>query len=204
MTVIIDYGLGNKSSILRVFDRLKSSTKLSSDPLEILAADKIILPGVGHFSQGMKNLEEMGLISVLNEAVLVKKIPVLGICLGMQLMTNFSEEGNIKGLGWVNAETLKIKTSLKIPHVGWNTLNIKNSNSILKNITETDQFYFVHSYSIHCNEAQDVLSTTLYSEDPKSFGFVSSFQKGNIFGTQFHPEKSHSQGLKIIQNFINV
>lgn len=199
MIVIIDYGLGNKSSIVRVFDRLKVPCILSTDRNEILTAEKIILPGVGHFTKGMENLRNLNLIPILNEAVLEKKIPILGICLGMQLMTNFSEEGNEKGLAWINAETKKFDTNLKIPHVGWNTLNQPKTDSILKSISEKEQFYFVHSYAIQCNEKQDILASSTYGQE-----FVAAFQKENIYGTQFHPEKSHQQGLNIIKNFINV
>lgn len=199
MVVIIDYGLGNKASLVRLFQKLKVNAILSSKKDDILNASKLILPGVGHFNKGMQNLASLDLITVLNEAVIIKKIPILGICLGMQLMTSKSEEGNIEGLNWINAETKRFETDLKIPHVGWNTLTEIKNHSILKNLTEQDQFYFVHSYNITCKNKEDVLSYSCYGQE-----FVSSFQKENIFGTQFHPEKSHKQGLKIIKNFINV
>lgn len=202
MITIIDYGMGNLRSVQKAFERIRVTAKISSDVSEILNAEKLVLPGVGHFAQGISNLKKKGLFNTLNEAVIEKKKPILGICLGMQLMTEYSEEGNCEGFGWVNANTKRFtfKTNgLKIPHMGWNNLSIKNSDSIFRGISAENFFYFVHSYFISCKNESDILTETVYGND-----FVSSFQKGNIFGCQFHPEKSHDKGLLILKNFANL
>ena len=200
--VIIDYGMGNLRSVQKALERIGTKSIISSNPDEILKADKLILPGVGHFKKGMENLKNMNLIDPLNIAVLNFKIPILGICLGMQLMTDFSEEGNCEGLKWISAKTTKFSfehKDLKIPHMGWNNLLIKNERKLLENINENDFFYFVHSYKISCNNEEDVLAKTKYGVE-----FVSVFNNRNIFGCQFHPEKSHDAGLKILKNFIEL
>ncbi len=200
--LIIDYGMGNLRSVEKAFFRLGITPKISSCHHDILNADKLILPGVGHFKNGMLNLRVMGLIGPLNEAVLIRKIPILGICLGMQLMTEFSEEGNCEGLKWIKAKTVKFSFNsmkLKIPHIGWNRLNLLRGNDLLKNINSNDLFYFIHSYYVKCENKNDILTTTYYGID-----FVSSFNNQNIFGCQFHPEKSHSKGLEILKKFINL
>jgi len=200
--VIIDYGMGNLRSVEKAFQRLGINPKISYLSDDILNADKLVLPGVGHFKKGMDNLYQLGIIDSLKESVIVKKKPVIGICLGMQLMTKYSEEGNCEGLGWIKAETIKFSfddIKLKIPHMGWNNLFVKNNTSLLKNINEEDFFYFIHSYYVSCNNEKDILSETKYVYD-----FVSCFQRDNIFGCQFHPEKSHDAGLKLLKNFANL
>lgn len=202
MITIIDYGMGNLRSVQKAFERIRVTAKISSDVSEILNAEKLVLPGVGHFAQGISNLKKKGLFNTLNEAVIEKKKPILGICLGMQLMTEYSEEGNCEGFGWVNANTKRFTfhaNGLKIPHMGWNNLSIKNSDSIFRGIFAENFFYFVHSYFISCKNESDILTETVYGND-----FVSSFQKGNIFGCQFHPEKSHDKGLQILKNFAEI
>ncbi len=199
MITIVNYNMGNIRSVEKAFQRIAVPVKVSSSNQEILEAEKLLLPGVGHFTQGMMNLTSMNLIETLSEAVLVKKTPILGICLGMQLMTQFSEEGNVDGLNWVKASTKKFcfnDNSLKIPHMGWNTLTIKNNETILKNIETQDLFYFVHSYFVECEHENNILSYTSYGKE-----FVSAFQKDHIFGCQFHPEKSYESGLNILKNF---
>jgi imidazole glycerol-phosphate synthase subunit HisH len=199
MTLIIDYGLGNLRSVQKAFNRIGVDCYISNKPYEINKASKLLLPGVGHFSNGMAKLKENKLIEALNEAVLVKKTPILGICLGMQLMTAFSEEGNETGLGWVDAGTHRFNKSvqqLKIPHMGWNNLDIKEESLLFKGITSLDLFYFVHSYYISCSNENDETAKTTYGNT-----FISSFQHENIFGCQFHPEKSHDAGLRILKNF---
>ena len=200
--VIIDYGMGNLRSVEKAFQRLGINPKISYLSDDILNADKLVLPGVGHFKKGMDNLYQLGIIDSLKESVIVKKKPVIGICLGMQLMTKYSEEGNCEGLGWIKAETIKFSfddIKLKIPHMGWNNLFVKNNTSLLKNINEEDFFYFIHSYYVSCNNEKDILSETKYGND-----FISCFQRDNIFGSQFHPEKSHDAGLKLHKNFANL
>jgi glutamine amidotransferase len=199
--VIVDYGMGNLRSVQKAFERIRIPAKISADANDILSAEKLILPGVGHFKMGIYNLASKGLIDPLNRAVLEKKIIILGICLGMQLMTEFSEEGNVKGLGWIKAQTKRFSfasNEFKVPHMGWDSLSIKNGDTLYKGINQEDLFYFVHSYFIICEDEKDILTETYYGQK-----FVSSFNKDNIYGFQFHPEKSHNVGLKLLKNFAN-
>jgi imidazole glycerol-phosphate synthase subunit HisH len=200
MITIIDYGMGNLRSVQKAFERIRVTARISSDVSEILSADKLVLPGVGHFAQGISNLKQKGLFEALNEVVLEHKKLILGICLGMQLMTEYSEEGNCEGFGWIQAKTQRFNfdfSSLKIPHMGWNNLLIRNSDSIFRGMSTENFFYFVHSYYISCIDESDILAETRYGNN-----FVSSFQKENVFGCQFHPEKSHDSGLLVLKNFV--
>lgn len=195
--------MGNLRSIQHKLKKINVDAKITSKLEEIETADILILPGVGHCSEGMKNLNEYGLIPILNRKVLDDKTPILGICLGMQLFTSWSEEGNTTGLGWIDAVTKKFNFNnyeqrIKIPHVGWNTIKRTREHNFLDGIRADQHFYFVHSYYVECNQKDDILSTAEYG-----INFVSSLQKENIFGTQFHPEKSHFEGMQIIRNFIN-
>lgn len=200
MVTIIDIGMGNLRSIEKRLNNIDVECQITSNKNKILNASKLILPGVGHFKSAMHNLQQAGLIETLNETVLEKKTPILGICLGMQIMANYSEEGNCKGLGWFDARVVKftVKDSLlfKIPHMGWNTAIHKKESQLLKGIKEDNSFYFVHSYHIICHDKNDILATTRYSYD-----FTSIIEKQNIIGTQFHPEKSHDWGGKLLTNF---
>jgi len=197
--VIVDYGLGNLMSLLYKFKKIGINAIISSNEKEIENAEKLILPGVGHFAKGIENLKNYNLIPVLNKKVLEEKTPILGICLGMQLLTKRSEEGNVEGLGWVDAETKRFDLNgLKIPHMGWNTIEIKRGNILFKNI-ETPRFYFVHSYHVCCEDENDILATTNYGYD-----FTSAIKKDNVYGVQFHPEKSHKNGIKLLKNFAEV
>lgn len=202
MIAIIDYGLGNLGSIKNMLKKIGYESEITSDHQVIQSAKKLILPGVGAFDQGMKNLDERGLIPLLNQKVLVEKTPVLGICLGMQLVTNKSEEGSLSGLGWVDAETIKFdstKTDKKfpIPHMGWEYVSEKGNSPLLKDMYEEPKFYFVHSYYVKCNNPDEAILTSNYI-----FEFDSGFQKENILGVQFHPEKSHKYGMKLLTNFM--
>lgn len=200
--IIVDYGMGNIHSVHKVAAKTCSAIKVSSDPGDILSGDKIILPGVGHFGKAMENLSRTGLKDALNEAVLVKKTPVLGICLGMQLMALRSEEGDTDGLGWFDAEVTRfqIKDSIhyKIPHTGWNRALIRKKSNMMHELPIDPEFYFVHSYHIVSHNADDVLCTTQYE-----YEFVSAIEKDHISGVQFHPEKSHKTGEKLLSNFIH-
>lgn len=199
MITIIDYGMGNIRSVQKVFQRLNIQVQITSNHKEILSADKLLLPGVGHFANGMKKLEETGLKEILDQQVLIKKVPIMGICLGMQLMTKNSAEGNVEGLGWVDAQTSRFNfenQNLKIPHMGWNQINVKKNTPMSNSIKGDDLFYFVHSYFVSCNQEKDVLFLSNYGNP-----FVSGFEKDNIVGVQFHPEKSHRSGMRLIQNF---
>jgi glutamine amidotransferase len=201
--VIVDYGMGNLRSVFNKFRRMGYKSEISSNPDVIKEADKLILPGVGHFAKGMRNLEDRGIIDVLNDTVLHKKTPIFGICLGMQLFSEYSEEGDCQGLGWIKAKTVRFrindKTKFKIPHIGWNTVNIVNKSGIDDFLTDDDYFYFVHSYHIQCNDITDVWMSSRYENE-----FTSAIKKGNIFGSQFHPEKSHDAGFKLLKKFIEL
>ena len=202
MIIIVDYGLGNLASIQNMLKYLEiKDVKISSSIEELNNAKKIILPGVGAFDNGMKNLKKLNIIEVLNKKVLVDKIPFLGICLGMQLMTRSSEEGKLKGLAWIDAETKKftIPKDFKVPHMGWNSVRQNKDSSLLLNISNSFRFYFVHSYYVHCNDTKDILLSTKYN-----FYFASAVQKDNMFGVQFHPEKSHRYGMQLIKNFASL
>jgi imidazole glycerol-phosphate synthase subunit HisH len=199
MITIIDYGMGNLRSVQKALQRIGISTDISSKTEDILAGEKLVLPGVGHFGKAMRTLKDIGMVEALNEAVLRRRIPILGICLGMQLMTEYSEEGDVKGLGWFKAQTSRFsfpKNTLRIPHMGWNQITIKRNGSLFTGIESHDFFYFVHSYFITCQHPEDVVAETIYGN-----AFVSAFQYENMFGCQFHPEKSHDAGLKILQTF---
>ena len=202
MIAVINYGMGNLRSVQKAFERIGIPIIITSSVPEIMKADKLVLPGVGHFANGMKNLKEMGLQEALNEKVMVQKVPILGICLGMQLFTGSSEEGNVEGLGWIKASTRKFvfpDGSLKIPHMGWNSVIVVKESPLLDRCLPEDLFYFVHSYYVDCRNPSDILLKTEYG-----ITFTSSFQSGNIFGTQFHPEKSHRPGLNLLKNFVNL
>jgi len=201
MIIIVDYGVGNLGSIKNMFKKVGVKAESSSDPAILRDAEKLILPGVGAFDAGMSKLKERGLVGILNELVLEKKVPVLGHCLGMQLMTRRSEEGREAGLGWIDADTVRFKfetdqAHLKIPHMGWNVLDIRRPHPLVSGLGTEARFYFVHSYHIVCADEVDVVAYTDYG-----YNFASVVQKGNIVGAQFHPEKSHKFGMQLLRNF---
>ena len=192
--------MGNLRSVEKIFQRLKIDINISSNIDEINNAQKLVLPGVGHFQNGMRRLQETGIKDVLNKKILQEKTPILGICLGMQLMTNHSEEGNVDGLGWINGETKRFNfesKKIKIPHMGWNQVEVAKESVMAKRIDGDNSFYFVHSYYVACNDEKDILFKSNYHHS-----FVSGFEKNNIVGVQFHPEKSHQYGMQLIKNFI--
>lgn len=204
MIVIIDYGMGNLGSIQNMLKKISAQATISSDKKIVASADKLILPGVGSFDHAVANLNALELIPLLNERVVDDKIPLLGVCLGMQLLTRQSEEGIMPGLGWIDAETVRFRFEtekrLRIPHMGWNTAEIKKRDDpLFKNFGYDAKFYFVHSYYVRCNDASNVLAVTHYGLD-----FCSSVVKKNIRGVQFHPEKSHKFGMKLLKNFADL
>jgi len=200
MIAIINYGLGNLTSIQNMCRRLGIDAVITKDPEVIRAAEKLILPGVGHFKKGMENLENSGLRNLLDELVLKEKRPILGICLGAQLMTKHSEEGDVEGLGWVDAKTVRFDqekiNGLKVPHMGWSDVSIKDNNPLWLNVPEDPRFYFVHTYHFLFEKENEISAQSTHS-----YEFACAFHKENIFGTQFHPEKSHKFGMKILENF---
>ena len=200
MIVIIDYGIGNLASVFNMFKKIGIKDVIISDKKEIISnASKLLLPGVGAFDAGMNNLKNSGLIPILNKKVLEEKMPILGICLGMQLLTNKSEEGIEPGLGWINAETLKFnpdpQLKLKVPNMGWNYIKVNKQNPLI-DLSVKKRFYFVHSYYVKCIDESQSLATSNFGVD-----FTCMVNKNNIFGAQFHPEKSLKFGMEILKNF---
>jgi glutamine amidotransferase len=201
---IVDYGMGNLGSIQNMLKKVGSASIVSADKLAIERADKLILPGVGAFDTGMRRLGELGLIPILNRIALEKRVPVLGVCLGMQLLMRKSEEGHLPGLGWIEGEAVRFRfdaaqSNLKIPHMGWNTLSVRRPGILFKGIEGEARFYFVHSYHVVCARDEDVLATTEYG-----YPFASVIQHDNIMGAQFHPEKSHRFGMAMLKSFVEL
>jgi imidazole glycerol-phosphate synthase subunit HisH len=202
MITIIDYKTGNLGSIQNILKRIGEDSVITSDKGLIAEATKLILPGVGAFNTGMSNLMELDLVDILNKKVLVENTPVLGICLGMQLLSNKSEEGSLPGLGWINGETRRFNfintLEYKIPHMGWNLVKQKKESKLFTDMFADARFYFVHSYFFMTTDPSDILASTTYEIE-----FTSAVEKGNIFGVQFHPEKSHKFGMKLLKNFVD-
>ncbi len=198
---IPDLGIGNIASVQNMVRKAGGQAEVLRRPVELDPAARIIIVGVGAFDPAMQALTESGWKGVLAEAVQVKKIPVLGICLGMQLMCKGSEEGRLAGFGWVDADVKRFRfppdSSLKIPHMGWNTIQVSKVNPLVSTGERDQRFYFVHSYHVVCNDPADVLATARHGYD-----FTAAYSHDNIFGVQFHPEKSHRFGMALLSNFI--
>jgi glutamine amidotransferase len=200
MITIVNYGLGNLGSISNMLKKIGVKSIISSDPDTVRKAEKIILPGVGHFDRAIERIDQGGLKGVLNEKALKDKIPILGICLGMQLMTQNSEEGQLCGLGWIPAKTVRFnfpkESNFKVPHMGWNLVVRSTPSPLTEDIDTEHRFYFVHSYHVRVeDEKYSILKTE------HGYLFDSGIQNGNLFGVQFHPEKSHRFGMKLLTNF---
>jgi imidazole glycerol-phosphate synthase subunit HisH len=203
MIAIIDYGIGNLASVHNMFKKIGvKDIVVTKDEAIISKASKILLPGVGAFDSAMKHLQSTGLIPLLNQKVLEEKVPTLGICLGMQMLTKNSEEGVEKGLGWIDATTIKFSLDptlkLKVPHMGWNYINVSYQNPLI-DIVAKHRFYFVHSYFVRCEDEKQSLATCNFGGD-----FTCMVNKDNIFGAQFHPEKSLKFGMKLLENFSKI
>ena len=194
--------MGNLGSVKRKMDRIGARSIITSDAREIINSNKIILPGVGHFAKAVSEIKRRGLWDLISDQVLGEKKQILGICLGMQLMAKQSEEGYSEGFGWFDATVVRFKVSdpirYKVPHMGWNTTKPLKDTPLFEKINPDSEFYYVHSYHILCNSPDDILTETIYD-----YPFISAIQKGNIFGVQFHPEKSHDAGEVLLRNFVS-
>ena len=203
MIAIIDYGMGNLGSVFNMFKKIGAEAIITSDPDKIYKASKILLPGVGAFDTAMNQINNSELLPLLNEKALVAKIPILGICLGMQLLTHGSDEGLLPGLGWIEGQTIsfkgKLQNNYKIPHMGWNSVNFQTKHKILEEFEGDISFYFVHSYYVKVMNEKNSLMKTQYG-----INFDSAIFKDNIFGAQFHPEKSHKYGMQLFKNFVKL
>lgn len=199
MIVIVDYGVGNLSSVSNMLRKAGGEVCVSHDPAEILSADKLLLPGVGHFDHGMKMLNGSGLREAIDRYALELKRPVLGICLGAQILGKGSEEGITPGLGWIDMFCHRFEAipGIRVPHMGWNQIVQRKPSPLLDGMGEDARFYFVHSYRMQCADLGDVLATAKHGVE-----FTCAVQRGNIFGTQFHPEKSLRHGLALMKAFV--
>lgn len=202
MITIIDYGMGNLGSLVNMFKRIGVSVVIESDPTIIKKSKKILLPGVGSFDAAMKCINNTpDLLEVLNYKAKIDCVPILGVCLGMQLLTRSSEEGILSGLDWIPATTKRIPkiNGLKVPHMGWNLAKPTEPNLLTNNISNSSRYYFVHSFCVHVDDRKYSLMKTNYGID-----FDSAIRQDNIYGVQFHPEKSHNFGMQILKNFSNL
>lgn len=201
MIVIVDYGVGNLSSVANMLRKAGAEAKVSRNPSDVLRAEKLLLPGVGHFDYGMKMLNGSGLRDALDQFALHLKRPVLGICLGAQMLGKGSEEGNAAGLGWIDMECRRLPATpgIRVPNMGWAAIEKVGSSPLLEATAPDARFYFVHSFHMQCAQAQDVIATSTHGIE-----FTCAVQKDQIFGTQFHPEKSLRHGLGVMQAFVGL
>jgi imidazole glycerol-phosphate synthase subunit HisH len=200
MICIIDYGVGNLNSILNMFKRAGAQAAISSDEKDLLKADKLLLPGMGHFDNCMQKLNESGLRAVIEQKALIEKIPVLGICVGLQMYMSSSEEGEMPGLGWIEGKTIRFRqeelgANRKIPNMGWLEVNMEKNSGLTEQLTGS-RFYFAHSFYVETSNTSDILIEASYG-----YSFTAGVEKDNLLGVQFHPEKSHRFGMQLLKNF---
>ncbi len=201
MITIVDYGVGNVQALANIYKRLEIPCLLAKRATDLVGGSHVILPGVGAFDWAMQRLQASGMRETLDELVQVQKKPVLGICVGMQMMAKGSDEGTLPGLGWIDAfvrrfDETKIQSHTHLPHMGWNDIEPVRTDGLLRDLGQDARFYFLHSYFFAPNNPADVLATTVYGER-----FACAVQRGNVFGAQFHPEKSHGWGIQLLKNF---
>ncbi|CAN5330162.1 imidazole glycerol phosphate synthase subunit HisH [soil metagenome] len=200
MISVVDCGMGNVGSVVNMLRHIGEDAELASTADQIANSDKLILPGVGSFDHGVQLLRRGGISDALNIAVLERRVPILGICLGMQLFCRGSEEGNLPGLGWISADVVRFRQSpeseIKIPNMGWNVIDTGTLDVLFQKMSQGARFYFVHSYHVICDDIKDVCAWTEYG-----YRFASAVRSKNIWGTQFHPEKSHKFGMQVLSNF---
>jgi imidazole glycerol-phosphate synthase subunit HisH len=197
MIAIIDYGLGNVKAFATVYKKLNIPVLIATEAKDLLHSDRIILPGVGAFDYAMQRLDKSGMRNLLTDLVTKNSVPVLGVCVGMQMLANSSEEGILPGLGWIDG-TVKLfdRGSMCVPHMGWNNIKPVKENKLLEGFNEDSHFYFLHSYYLKCKNDEDTISVTDYYKE-----FTSAANSGNVYGVQFHPEKSHEWGIMLLENF---
>lgn len=204
MITIINYGVGNIRAFTNIYKKLNIPVKVAVSVDDLNDVSKLILPGVGAFDHAMEQLEQSGMRQRLDELVVQNKVPVVGICVGMQMLAHSSDEGKLSGLGWIDASVKKfdgskINYSTHLPHMGWNDVKPVKENDLLIGLEKEAKFYFLHSYYFHCNDVQDTIATTDYGIE-----FSCAVNKENIYGVQFHPEKSHQYGIQLLNNFANL
>ncbi len=200
MITIVDYGMGNLASIANMLKRIGCPSVTTADPAAIAAATRLILPGVGAFDTGMRNLRERGVVEVLEKRVRGDGVPLLGICLGMQLLAWSSEEGELPGLGWLEATAVRFRgPGIKVPHMGWNTVRPRTPGGLFEGLADPPRFYFVHAYHLRLDRPEDLLGETDHGGP-----FPSAVRSGNLLGVQFHPEKSHRFGMGLLRNFAGI
>jgi glutamine amidotransferase len=204
MIALIDYGVGNIRAFTNIYKKLGIPVKIAKNAEDLRGITRIILPGVGAFDHAMEQLERSGMRQRLDELVMQEKVPVIGICVGMQMLAHSSDEGVRPGLGWMDASVKKfdgskISYSTHLPHMGWNDVKPVKKNELLNGLENESKFYFLHSYYFHCNDTRDTIANTDYG-----IQFSCAVNKNNIYGVQFHPEKSHQYGIQLLNNFANL